>query len=826
MSTPFICQRCIGRLSRLQNKQLKPNFQLHTQAAAAPTSGSQPIWSPSEERQRFAVKDDFPIGNRPKPPSCSRGLDAQQLQYEAGVKTTPRWDGHVKKFTPRRRPLLADRMPVRSPRDLKSKILASLGNYNVVYDDIIRFYGLTREETRHAVTQLERLLWGRDSLEEAAIRLDLYHEWKTNFKDLLRKKGGSLETNTTFDQLIMKDAWHRLDHQRRASLWPQTILSVLRTSPGTLPSFIQSSFHSTSCPSYILEDATYLLFQISDSEIVGRAGQEQLTELVFFLLENSPPRYISLEQTIIRKVMSWLPTLRVLELYEALKTVEHPLHWNTSLHFASCFAQHSMYKAKAASLLHSLRYKRGFDINSPAAASVCTTLLNLKAEDKLPDDEAAPDELFKLLLDLGFRPNLLGLSALMRNFCVRGRVEVAWNIFNLLIQRRIQPDVQVFSILLNGAKEAVDVESLQRVVNAISASKSWSPYLINDLLDSIYQMNEFHNKSERSSRTSRKENCKMAWRFMVQIYTKFFRLAPLQKLTRYPLENLLVLDVKKQLPAHLSQMDRLAATLAPLPDRLLMQPGSITLSLMFKAHLRSIKSLGPLRAYYHLFKELLRKGDRTVVNLVKDHGTAIFNIFLRDFLQFRSSVRDGLQILHEATIEHRRYSKDIRHPSQLLRTYTILMNGLRNHRHPQLVIVTLVRMIKEGITPNITTWNVVIGTLLRENHIREAVRVMQHMEQIGLETNQRTVREITRLSHSKRVRIAQLKEKLGKNRTNLDDLSLAKSLLHILRRKPSEISMKRAREINRQYREAGESSEEPLLEKASNEQAIGTTASA
>ncbi|KAI6092122.1 hypothetical protein F4821DRAFT_224946 [Hypoxylon rubiginosum] len=819
MSTPYICHRCIARLARFRVKPQKHRIQLHTQTAAALTSGSQPLWAPDkEQRQGLAFEDDVLAGDGTDTSRSHPVTNTQRLRNGAFAKVYPRWDGQLKKFIPRRRPLAIDGLPVEGSRDLKRKILGAFGNYNVIYDDLKDFYGLTHEETRQTIAQLGRLLWGWHSLEEAAMRLDLYHDWKSNFKDLSRTTEGSVDSEASSDERIMKTTWQRLDQQKRESLWPQTILSILRTNPGTLPSFIQSTFQSSWCSSYILEDSLYILFRAFDGKEIGPTKQQQLLELVMFLLENSSPRYISLEQMIIQKLVSWLPTAQVLELYEALKAVEHPLHWNTLLHFASRFAQNSIYKVEATQVLQSLQSRRGFDINSPAAASVCTTLLNLKAEDRLPDDEAAPDELFKMLLDIGFHPNLLGLSALMRNFCVRGRVEVAWNIFNLLIQRRIQPDVHVFSILLNGAKNALDIESLQRVVNVIGASKSWSPYLVNDLLGFIYQSNEFHNKSGKLSRIHRKKNCVMTWQLMVQVYTKFYNLAPLQKLILYPLENLLVPDAKKQLPAHLSQVNRLTAALAPLPDRLLMRPDSTTLGLMFEAHLRSIKNPKPLKVYYHHFVQLLRKGDRTIVNLVKDQGNMIYNIFLRDFLQFNTTVKDGLRIVREATLEHRQPGKTPHHPPPSVHTYTILMNGLKNCRHPRGVITTLNTMIKEGIAPNITTWNVVIGTLLKENYVWQAVKVMQHLEQVGLQANDRTVQEISSLSYSKRRWVAKLVEKLGEKRFDFkDQRALAESLLRIWKGKPSQISMKQACTINRQHGEVRESAGEPLLEAASSE---------
>ncbi|KAI1762205.1 hypothetical protein GGR53DRAFT_502589 [Hypoxylon sp. FL1150] len=833
MSTPYICHRCVARLTRFTSKPPKHSFQFHTQTAVAPISRSQSVWVPEEQRQRLGIDDDFPTSNganRPRPPPVA---NTQKAQYNARAKVYPRWDGQLIKFVPRRRPLGIDGLPVEGSRDMKRKVLGSFGDYKVIYGDLKAFYGLSHQETRHTIVQLGRLLWGRDALEEAAMRLDLYHDWKSNFKGLLKDLKSpteeSVDFGTSSDERILKDMWQRLDQQKRESLWPQMILSILRTNPGTLPSFLQSTFQSSWCPSYILEDSLYILFQSFGEKNISHTKQQQLLELVMFLLENSPPRYMCLEQMIIQKLVSWLSTAQVLELYEALKTVEHPLHWNTLLHFASRFAQDAVYKVEAAQILHSLRSSRGFDINSPAAASVCTTLLNLKAEDRVPSDEAAPDELFKMLLDAGFHPNLLGLSALMRNFCVRGRVEVAWNIFNLLIQRGIQPDVQVFSILLSGAKHALDIESLQRIVNVINASNSWSPYLVNDLLGFIYQSNEFHNKSGKLSRTHRKRNCEVAWRLMVQIYTKFFRLTPLQKLTLYPLENLLVTDAKKQLPTHLSQVNRSTATLAPLPDRLLMRPDSTTLTLMFKAHLRSMRNPRPLKVYYHHFINLLRKGDRTVVNLVKDRGNMIYNIFLRDFLQFNATVKDGLQIVREAILATHRQSNTNAHqpPPPSVHTYTILMSGLRNSRHPQGVITALNTMIKEGITPNITTWNVVIGTLLKENYVWEAVKVMQHLEQVGLQANDRTVQEITSISYPKRKRVASLVEKLGEKRFDIkDQRALAESLLRIWKKKPSQISMRQARNINRQHGgEDGKSVGEQLLKASSSEQITGTTAS-
>ncbi|KAI1396320.1 hypothetical protein F4819DRAFT_475678 [Hypoxylon fuscum] len=821
MSTPFICRQCIARLTQSHLRQIQPkHYRLHTQAAS--TSVPLPTWSFSEgQKLEPQVKYDITVDQGNELPAFDLVNNSPQSQDESVVEQDVQWDGHVEKYVswPRlEAKRAAEGPPVKGSRDMKAKMLQALGDYHLFHDDLIRIYGLTNEETRHAIGQLERLVRGRASVAAVARRLDLYHYWKNQVKTTLGEDYNSLHTaeddskpNTFTKQDLgtLKVTWYRLDQKKRDYLWPQMILSLFTSTPTMLPSFIQVTFQPGWCPSYIVEDAVYLLFRTLGGVEPDQTKRQQLVDLVFFLLKNCPPRYLALEQKIIWKVMSWLPTPRALELYEALKKVEHPLHPNTLLHFTSRFARGSKYKVQAAEVVHSLSSMPKFDINSPAAASVCTTLLTIE-EGKLPPDHAAPDELFKLLLDIGFRPNLLSLSALMRNFCIRGRVEIAWSIFNLLIQRGIEPDAHVFSILLNGTKQALDFESLRRIVNMTEASEGWSPYLLNDLLDFIYRYNETHNNVEMvPGRYNRKKNSSRALRLMVQVYAKFFDLAPLQRLFFFPLENFLAPGSKleERQPTYFGQISQIATTLRPLPDALLMQPDSITLGLMFKAHLRTIDGPKYVRNYYQHFMKLLYKRDWVAVKLVEDQGTMVHDTFLRDFMQFKATYQNGIRMVENMHANARRREKDrsiiIPHPSPSVHTYTILMNGLSNHQHPRGVITALNMMIKEGITPNIVTWNIVIGTLLQNDYLAEAVRVMRHLEQIGLESNDRTVQEVTRLSKFRRKQVASLLKKMRKLPPDLKDQRLfAESLLGIWDsngQKISEVSMKEARQINRGY---------------------------
>ncbi|KAI1142622.1 hypothetical protein F5Y05DRAFT_371733 [Hypoxylon sp. FL0543] len=821
MPSPFICRQCIARLTQSRFKPLtSKRFQLHTQAVS--TSVLQPAWGfPGEQRRGTSVEHEASSDLDPQEPLSHSLPVSQNLQDGPVVEQEPRWNGRLKKFTPRRRAdvaVVARESKVTGFEELKEKILQCLGDYQIVHKDLMNMYGLSREEARHAVNQLERLLWGRHSRVEAAERLGLFHIWKRNFSELLQiSKSLYLPTEpdvvstetvdeahpTKQDLATVKDVWHRLSQERRAALWPRIIITAFRSNPGTLLGLIEATFEASWCPSYAVEDTVYLLFRALDNVQDSASKRQQLTELIFFLLENCPPRYLVLEQMTIHKAISSLSTSRVAQLYEALTRVEAPLSPNTLLQFASRFARESKFKVHAAEVIHSVSSMPGFDINSPPAASVCTTLLMLKEEDGLPSDYAAPDELFKMLLDAGFRPNLLNLTALMRNFCIRRRVEIAWSIFNILIERGNEPDSYVFSTLLNGSKLSLDVESLRRSVDMIEARVAWSPRLINDLLDFIYQGNE---SQAQGRRRQRKRQSAKAWRMMVRVYAKFFDLAPLQKLTLFPLENLLAPGSNNLAPAHLKEVDQIIAALPPRPDLLLMQPDSVTLVLMLRAHFRSIDSPHRLWAYYRHFGKLLKTGDPTVTKLVKDKGTSIYGIFLRDFMQYRETFKSGIRIVQnmqdKVNREKKKLGKDIFYPPPSVCTYTILMDGLGKRRHTRGVITALNMMIKEGIKPNIVTWNTVIKALLRDNYLEEAVRVMRYLEHIGLESNDRTVREVTNMNKYRRKGVAYLMKKLRKKAVDFgDERSFANSLLDIWEKKERDeqlvqrISMRSIRRI-------------------------------
>ncbi|RYC62913.1 hypothetical protein CHU98_g3277 [Xylaria longipes] len=689
----------------------------------------------------------------------------EQGQDDGTSETIVCWNAELKQFVPKRR-LGIDRLarlsPTNDAREIKAKILHAMGEYNTICRDLEEFYVLSPSEARRAVGQLKRLLLGHLEIESAAPLLDRYHAWKKDFSAVLQNlvAASSVGADNPSTGVIrpvtasqegetasMKTAWRMLDRDGRKRLWPTMVLSALESEPHTLPTLIQSTFDPSWCPSYVVEDVLYLLFcRYQRALRKGAQGdcseiQQAIEMIASFVLGNCPPRYLVLGQTVLHLILFPLPTPELILRYQLLRTIEHPLHSDTLLHLASRFAKGFGTKVYAVEILRILTGMPGFNLNTPAAASVCTSLLTLNENEPLPEQDAAPDALFEFLLTKGLRPNILQLSALMRNFCIRGHLDTAWTIFELMLQHGIEPDQHVYSILLNASKLNHDMVSLEKIFKVITFRNAWSTVLLNDFLDHLFR----ENGSQLEGRRRQRKKGNNAWRPMLQLYAKFFDLAPLQKFTLFPLENMLgIWGVQLK---HQTTSTRLAESLMPLPDNRLMQPDSITLCLMLSAHMQSILTPKYAIRYYNYFFKLVNREDPAALRLLADQGTLVVDILLRTLMQFRSTtgfaIRRFRKMIISAHLEKAKYGRHLHHHPPSIHTWTTMLNGLKNHNDMRGVVALLDLMINFGqIKPTLPTWNAVIQGFARTRNVSGAVKAIRSLEKAGFQSNDRTMKAL------------------------------------------------------------------------------------
>lgn len=640
------------------------------------------------------------------------------------------------------------------------------GVYRTLREDLAAVYGLSHFEARHAEGQVRRLLRGDMEKEMAASQADRYLVWKKSLADVLRNiataspdeesepsmnDAGSETVSDESKTELMRTAWQRSDRNERERRWPRMLLSALESEPHILPTLIRATFDPSWCPSYVVEDILYVLLRRHQTALrkngaLGNCGRirQDLEAIAAFVLEKSPSGYLVLEQPVLQLMFSSLPTSELSRRFQLLRSIKHPLHVNTLLHVASHSAKSFETKEHAKEVLRILADMPGFDINAPAPASVCTSLLNLNENEPLPSEEAAPDILFQFLVERGLRPNLIGLSALMRNFCVRGRLDTAWKIFDLMLQYRLEPDQHVYSILLNASKTQLDSASLARIFSIITSQNQWSHVLLNDFLDLLFRENEAQAEGRRRQR----KTANNSWALLFQLYAKFFDLAPLQKFTLFSLEDLVGRSAVRR--KHSTFATGLAESLTSQPKPMLMQPDNTTLCVMIATQMRSQATpIRVVRNYLH-FCGLVNNKDPTALGLLATHGTLVYDIYIRALMQFKDTIRFALRIARDlieaAAKEKAQNGRNLHHPPPSVYTWTIILNGFKNHRDLRSVVSVLDVMVSShNVEPTLATWNALIQAFAQAGNVKGVVKSIQSLEEAGLKANDRTTKAFSML---------------------------------------------------------------------------------
>ncbi|KAK7917281.1 hypothetical protein PG985_010889 [Apiospora marii] len=751
MRTPFICRQC---MSRLQHTPARSQHILRSayHDLARTDQAEATVWPPPNPNNNGFDPVAVDEGSSD---SSQLGSGNEQNYFRRYVPNSKSHVGLASGSNPRIR--------------LKRQILGTRGKLDYLQSTVADTYGLSRPAARDAIAQLKRLLHGCIPL-RISDRVDEFDAWKAAYASELYKSlqdpllRSSTSKNPEWAALsdgqdmsvdTMRSTWLDIDQVQRETNWGHMIISALQVNPEILTPLLQATYDASWSPSYIVEDVARLLCR--HAKVSGGLRRQSFVDLVLFLLNSSPNGNLMLGEDVLASVISWANLDQVVAIFQYLRSTR--------------FASSSEHKALAAEILCYMTELEEFDINSPAAASVCTSLLNVQRGQPAPQGDAAPDRLFKTLLEHGLRPNLLNFTALMRNFAVTGHLETAWTVFDLLGQYGIEADDEVYSILLNASKKENDLSSIRRVIDSVSVQgygRPWNVSHANHLLDLLYRDNEAQAEIRRGQR---KHN--NAFRLMLQLYAKVFRLRPLQKFLPFDVEEMLLWQGPSG--KYSTATTRMVGAVPPQTIPLLADPDSTTLALMITAHYRSLENPQHIFQTYKHYNELLARRDSHAMVVSQQHATLVHDMFLKAIMQFRPylgySVRtvQGMLIRAEeeqtrqrehsggATVPHAAAAK--KHPYPSVYTWTTLINGFRNHKLPEPAFSILRMMVQKGrVQPNTVTWNALIGAYARVGDAQSAVKTMRYLEAAGFQSDRYTVRAMESLPRGAREQAVELLE--------------------------------------------------------------------
>ena len=650
---------------------------------------------------------------------------------------------------------------------------------------------------------------------------DEFNGWKKKFEKLhilgstpsatWAKKGQWLYDLHTVE--AMTSAWRVLDTEARRVQWPLVMLSTMNSSPRQTTSVLIATM-SNDLPGYAVTDVIMFLVEQLDLSTIPQPGREtnanEVLQAVSMALEDMPRKHIALPQAVLGKCASKLPATQVLDLFNTLKRVNYKLHLNTKLQIASKLARYPPFKHEALEILKQL-IDEGIDLNEARFGSVVTSLLLTRNHSDEPFHSnsdpisgsaslprRSPEEMLQYLIDRGFSPNIINLTAILDSLCWKGNAEEAIRLAKMFSESGMQLDERVHRSLQRGAKDSLKAENVAAALQLARASDSEPMNMLNSALHSISYFAERERKESQHLGTT----ALPIFLPMLRAFAKKFELESLQRWIPHSLNKMLAQNADPRelwfdgegsakwafetsiLPVvddYFSTSEQVDAE--TLEQRIKLQPTASTLAIMLRAYIRSSPHVHELMSFYTLFKSRFEEEGETdilVKQILKTGDSVLHDAIILTLSERPRSIRLGLQVFGDMLKEMVKHqqpqdsttpaqtplqapsqapsqasSRKSSYPPPTIFTYSILLRGLF-HQRETLLANQIDHIMREqeqhyrAIDLNLVTYNTLLRGHASRQDVGRTVGALQELEAAGFQADGHTFRGFERLRDQKR----------------------------------------------------------------------------
>ncbi|QSZ32074.1 hypothetical protein DSL72_001643 [Monilinia vaccinii-corymbosi] len=411
--------------------------------------------------------------------------------------------------------------------------------------------------------------------------------------------------------------------------------------------------------------------------------------------------------------------------------------------------------------------RQGINLNLERWPQICNVLLTRRYRD--PNAQVNDTELFEFMLHHGLRPGICTYNILIQNSLQARDHITAWQIYDMMIENGVMADGYTYSIMLNDAKVRRDDAAVSKLAHWMHEDGIRDDHTVTDILDSIFL---FHRQEYFKHPPSERKSLPTSFLRMLPVYMQNFNVEPLAQLIPRFEENFLGPVLEKsadkedgisvastyQTPSRVEpDQSNPDLSVSPIPgiglsnnepgfERHLMEPNPVTLIVMLKSYIGSVRNYECLLDFYDHFKSLISMKNPIVAPLLK--RAQIYNHLLVGLGHLGTPMHYCLKIVADMQAPHSEQrqsapateadqshdgndtvevpitsdeteigfeSDDIssnstddsfRPPPPSIHTWTTLLHLFMQRRQPRAAEKVLQIMIeKEGLEPNQATWN-------------------------------------------------------------------------------------------------------------------------
>ncbi|KAH8821052.1 hypothetical protein F5884DRAFT_827349 [Xylogone sp. PMI_703] len=560
-----------------------------------------------------------------------------------------------------------------------------------------------------------------------------------------------LEDSSTISSI--SKIWETVSLADRSKVWPELLLAALSQNPDAALKLLRAINSPPYLPSYAVSDTLDFIscHYLRSKRSIDADKLRSIFDAVMDLVRKGPQGYLELTQNMIYLLLSSLDAASCQKFYLKLVEINHPLHKNTLMQFASRLG-HFGEVDLAFKAMQRLR-EMGADFNSPQMASICTTLLHHESwetHSSTAKPMVSESSLFEFMLQSGFKPNIITFNVLIQNALRIWDYETAWRVHDMMAENGVDADGFTYSILLNDAKLYQDEQTIQSVLELVRKKGLQNAHITTDFLHAIFLLHpgRYLRPSTRYVATATTKQAPDAWDEMCPIYCKYFKIEPLLHL----------------IPSSLSYRDILTSSASAVVDDAnspiiakddkiggtdLKDPSIPTLFVMLVGLLNSFTKPRDSKLFYEHFQGLVAAGDPAVAGFMETPH--IYNIILLALGQFSENTSMCSRLIgdmlppktlvsgsEDASISSDSQGKMMKIPKPDIYTWSILLKVFIDSQQARAAEKVLSLMQSHNITPNHVTWKSLVSGYARMNDPIMVAKTLSRLQDAGIESEEIT----------------------------------------------------------------------------------------
>ncbi|KAF7924786.1 hypothetical protein BELL_0093g00220 [Botrytis elliptica] len=560
--------------------------------------------------------------------------------------------------------------------------------------------------------------------------------------------------------------WRRVPTEIRSHVWEELMLTAMDQYPASTLKLLLATYQAPFFPpgwaaNDCLDFAVSHYFGSQEHKPTPESFTAEDLRQIFESVQYLQLRGLRLSARSIYLLQLMMNDQEFKTFYHILTGTRQHLTGKTLLRFAYRFARSRQTDMAFQVLQQATR--QGIDLNLGRWPQICNVLLTGRYRDY--DAHVTDTELFDFMLHHGLKPGIVTYNILIQNSLQAGDHLTAWQIYDMMIENRVMADAYTYSIMLNDAKIRGDDVAVEKLAHWMSEDNVRNSYTVTDILDTIFRL---HRREYFKRAPSERRSLPTPFSQMLPIYTKNFEVEPLAQLIPRFHENFLDLgsmnpddgvdDIHHDIQGRveedthhpdLSVTNQPETAIPPLEsaaEDALLEPNYVTLIVMLKSYIGSVRNYKALLRFYNHFKALIAARDPIVAPLLVK--AQIYNHLLVGLGHLDAPMHDCLKIVADMQAPHSKPRNSVTEseidqsldeddvtavsssseesdidsesddasfdanddtfqpPPPSLHTWTTLLNVFMQRHQPRAAEKVLQIMIeKEGLEPNQATWN-------------------------------------------------------------------------------------------------------------------------